>query len=283
MRRLPGVMAYLCLVGSGLVWGIAAANEREEPLILTLGDSVPFGMINQDGYAYVNSDNFQGYPDYLAEMLHFRVVNAACPGEATTGFLAATGADFGCRPYKDLFPLHVAYHGAATQLEFALALVRTHGYAVRLITIGLGANDGFLLQDSCSDDPACVAAGLPGLMLKVSTNLQTIMADLRAAGFTGPIAIVNYYSPDYTDPELTGRISSINTAINEAATASGAVVADVFSAFHAAAAAVGGKTCQAGLLNVDPNQSATLKAPCDFHPSLSGHRLIAKTVARSLR
>ena len=51
-------------------------------------------------------------------------------------------------------------------------------------------------------------------------------------------------------------------------------MADAFTAFRHAAATAGGKTCFAGLLNGDPaNQLA-----CDVHPSITGQRLLAKTV-----
>jgi hypothetical protein len=58
-------------------------------------------------------------------------------------------------------------------------------------------------------------------------------------------------------------------------------VADVFTAFQKVVAnpVVGGKTCNAGLLNVDP-QHLDL---CDVHPSQSGQRLIAKTITQAYR
>jgi hypothetical protein len=40
---------------------------------------------------------------------------------------------------------------------------------------------------------------------------------------------------------------------------------------------IGGKTCNAGLLNVDPQDPT--RNLCDIHPTQSGQRLIAKTVA----
>jgi hypothetical protein len=41
----------------------------------------------------------------------------------------------------------------------------------------------------------------------------------------------------------------------------------------------GGKTCNAGLLNA----SSANQLLCDVHPAQSGHRLIAKTIARAYR
>ncbi|HKA73691.1 MAG TPA: hypothetical protein VKE26_17910 [Xanthobacteraceae bacterium] len=62
------------------------------------------------------------------------------------------------------------------------------------------------------------------------------------------------------------------------AAANGAVVADAFTAFRAAASTpfAGGKTCTPGLLNVKPfDPTQTL---CDVHPSQSGQKLLADTV-----
>lgn len=57
----------------------------------------------------------------------------------------------------------------------------------------------------------------------------------------------------------------------------GAVVADVFSAFQAAASGpfADGHTCRTGLLNASPRDPSL----CDVHPSQSGQRLIAETIA----
>jgi len=56
-------------------------------------------------------------------------------------------------------------------------------------------------------------------------------------------------------------------------------VADAFTAFQQAAAVAGGKTCFAGLLNANPaNQLA-----CDVHPSITGQRLLAKTLQAAYR
>ncbi len=65
------------------------------------------------------------------------------------------------------------------------------------------------------------------------------------------------------------------------ASAYGAVVADVFTAFQTVASrsAFGGKTCNTGLLNPDVYDQFV----CNIHPAQTGHRLIAKAIARALR
>src|SRR5207247_8660011 len=79
-----------------------------------------------------------------AQQLRLLDVNASCPGEATGGFLSLIGTDNGCRLYRLLDPLHVRYRG--TQMNFAIDFLRSHPN-VRLVTIDLGANDVFVLQD----------------------------------------------------------------------------------------------------------------------------------------
>src|SRR6185369_15346201 len=95
---LPGARIAVVAAIALVVW---AGNARAagEPY-LALGDSVAFGYIRDVGPVYVNAENFVGYPDYVTAALGFTETSAACPGEATTGFMSATGADNGCRPFK---------------------------------------------------------------------------------------------------------------------------------------------------------------------------------------
>jgi lysophospholipase L1-like esterase len=271
----PWVVLIVCSVGS------VAAEESEDARALALGDSVVFGYITHAGHEYVNASNFIGSPEYVGGMLELTVANAGCPGEATSSFLSSTGADNGCRPFRGAFPLHVAY--SSTQLAFATSFLLRHR-DVRLVTIGIGANDLFILQHACAanDNPQlCFEAGLPTLLATVASNMATILADLRATGFSGVIVIVNYYSLDYSDPAGTGLTELLNQAITAPASAYGAVVADVFTAFQTVVGnpVLGGKTCNAGLLNVDPQDQSL----CDVHPSQSGQRLIAKTITQAYR
>jgi len=242
---------------------------------LALGDSIPFGLIAADGFAYVNPRNFVGYPDYVGGDLRLHTANAACPGETSSSFISPTGADNGCRAFRASFPLHVGY--TSTQLDFATNYLATHKQT-RLVTITLGANDGLLLQQSCNFDPACIQAGLPQAVATLTANMNTILGRLRATGFRGVLMVVNYYSLDYTDPSQTGLTLLLDQTLAAVAAANGAVVADAFTAFLAAASTpfAGGKTCRAGLLNVNPSDPTQMT--CDDHPTQSGHELLADTV-----
>ncbi|HMK86439.1 MAG TPA: SGNH/GDSL hydrolase family protein [Steroidobacteraceae bacterium] len=259
--------------------GMGSAAAEEQGAALALGDSVVFGYITQAGHEYVNAANFIGSPEYVARLVHADVANAGCPGETTGSFLSRTAPDNGCRAYRGEFPLHVVY--PSTQLAFAKTFLAQHP-RTRLVTIGLGANDVFLLEDACAADPnppQCVEAGLPAVLAAVASNMATILAELRATRYGDVIVIVNYYSLDYSDATGTALTALLNQAIAAPAQAFGAVVADVFSSFERVVSTptLGGKTCNAGLLNVDPQDQAL----CDIHPSQSGQQLIAATVART--
>ena len=282
MKIFNGI-TRICVLAAVCMGGSAAAQERDVALIL--GDSVAFSYIASVGYEYfyINPDNFIGFPDLLGNQLNLTVRNGSCPGETTGSFMSATAPDNGCRAYRGLFPLHAAYKH--TQLEYATDYLKTHR-EVRLVTITLGANDGLLLEESCASQPtpaqvtACIEAGAPAVLTAVAENMAKILGALRATGYTHAIIVTNYYSLDYTDAGGTALTADLNAAIATPASAYGAVVADVFTAFKNAAAAApfDGKTCNTGLLNPDVDNQFV----CNIHPAQTGHRLIAKTILDSL-
>jgi lysophospholipase L1-like esterase len=277
--------AVACLAGMLLTAtaGSAMAGDRDNALALALGDSVVFGFITQAGHAYVNPTNFLGYPEHDSLLLNLEVANASCPGETSGSLLSATAPDNGCRAFRSAFPLHVPY--SSTQIAFATGYLRLHRN-VRVVTIGVGANDLFLLERSCAGNPnptVCVNAEFPSLLASISANMAKILQDIRGTGYGGEIVIVNYYALDYSDAAATAVTKLLNQSIEAPARSFGAMVADVFTAFQNAVSnpALGGKICNAGLLNVNPQDPT--QATCDVHPSQSGQRLIAETVAGALR
>jgi lysophospholipase L1-like esterase len=267
---LGATFAALAAVAAILVTGAASQADPGHPY-LALGDSVSFGYIADAPFEYQNASNFVGFPDYVGQALGMTPTNASCPGEATSSFISATGADNGCRFYKGHFPLHASYSG--TQLDFATSFLNSHPNT-KLVTLQLGANDAFILENSCGGAPACIGAGLPALLGTISANMDAIYRTLQAAHFNGKLVVVNYYSLDYADAAGTGLTIALNQAIASHAAADGATVADAFTAFQHAAASAGGHTCQAGLLNAKSGSAST----CDVHPSQSGQQLLAQSV-----
>jgi len=270
MAVIAVALALIATGGSG-----AVAGQQNDRSYLALGDSVVFGYITGDGFAYRNASNFIGYPDYVGRDLKLDTVNASCPGEATGGFLTAApgGNDNGCRPFKAHFPLHVSYGGAATQMAFAVQYLNSHPNT-RLVTLGIGANDAFILQRVCGVDQNCTVAGLKAM----SANVDVILGGIRATGYKGVLEVVNYYSLDYADPAQAGGAVSLNKFVTASAAAHGAVIADVFTAVQNAASVAGGHTCEAGLLNIATGSPAPAFPNCDVHPSQSGQQTLAQAV-----
>lgn len=277
VRRSFSVVLMIALFALGSASAKGPGGSSND--YLALGDSVAFGYIDQAGYEYFYPTNFVGYADYDGLALSLNVVDAGCPGETTSSFISSTGPDNGCRAYRAHFPLHVVYGSAkSTQLAFAAGFLQRHSDTA-LVTISLGANDLFLLEQECNDDPTCIANGAPQVFATVAANMQTLLAGLRATGYNGAIVIMNYYSLDYSNQFVTELIVGLNQAISAPAPAYGAVVADVFSAFQAAVSNpfAAGKTCVGGLLNA--SNPPTSPPSCDVHPSQSGHKLIAQVIA----
>jgi lysophospholipase L1-like esterase len=271
IRFIVPLAAVVALVATA---SLQAAPTR--PTYLALGDSVSFGYIAGDGYAYTRAANFVGFPTYVGQALGLTAVDAACPGETSGSFISTSTKDNGCQVYRSKFPLHVKYGGS--QLAYAVSYLKAHKNT-KLVTIQLGANDGFLLEAQCAGDATCEQNGLPGVVADVGKNLVTIVKTLKATKFTGKVVLVNYYSLDFSDPLQTGFATALNQGIAAAAKASGALYADAFTPFETAAQAAGGSTCKAGLLNATPGDQTT----CDVHPSQFGAQLLAQAVVAAYK
>jgi len=271
-----GILVAIAATACSLLFGAgtsqAAATKKP---YLALGDSVAFGYIAGAGFEYGNPVNFTGFPDDVGRALGLTAVNAACPGETTSSFLSATGQDNGCRAFRAGARLHVGYTG--TQLQYATSYLKKHKNT-KLVTIQLGANDGFILEGGCKLDPTCIQNGVPALLATVAHDMATALAAIRGTGYKGRLIVVDYYSLDYTDAGATQLTSLLNGALTGAVSAYKATVADVFGAFQKATG--NGNPCTAGLLNPNPDPAATPSAApsCDVHPSRAGQLLLAQTV-----
>ena len=264
----------------------SAANEGHS--YLALGDSVPFGFSPVPSL-WSKASNFIGYPEIVAQRLNIEDVNATCPGEATGGFLSLTGTDNSCQPFRSHFPLHVDY--STSQMDFATAYLRANP-RTRLVTLTLGANDFFHLQNVCAaefkddlDDPpaelaadigTCVFVGIPSMLSTMAANLNTIFTEIRATGYKGLIVAVTYYSLTYPD---TSGSDLLNGPMIGVAPLYGAVLASGVEAWRATATAAGGSSCAAGLLlPAFPPVAGT----CDVHPTPLGRDLLAAQVISAI-
>lgn len=256
---------------------------------LALGDSVAFGYREPTTVPapdYHDAADFIGYPEDLGTDLHLHVTNAACPGETSSSFIDASAQSNGCENtlgsnghrldvgYRTLYPLHVSYRGS--QLAFALHFLRTH-HTTRLVSLMIGANDGFLCQDT-TPDHCTTAAELDPVLATIRHNVGVILHAIRAeAHYRGQIVIVNYYSLDSANPIDDLESKAIDQAMDQGAAAYHVEIAHGDAAFAAASTYSKDDECTAGLLT----QLST--GGCGVHPSPSGQSVLAQAVAAAIR
>ena len=225
----------LFLVAALCIGGTAAAQQHHEALVL--GDSIAFSYIASVGYDYfyTNPENFIGFPDDLGRRFHLDVANGACKGETTGSFLSSTAPDNGCRAYRSLYPLHADYK--STQLDFATSYLRSHR-EVRLVTITLGANDGFLLEASCASNPTPLLVASASRRERRRYSPTSQRTSQRSSPICAPPDMRAQSSSRITTRSTipmqrsTALTGDLNAAIAAPASAYGAVVADVFTAFQ---------------------------------------------------
>jgi lysophospholipase L1-like esterase len=253
----------------------ATSDANHDPNnYLALGDSVMFGYSPLLVRPGVDPKVFVGYPELASDLFRPRkkMFNASCPGETSTSLITGVPPDNGCHAYRQFIgPLHVSYSGS--QLAYAVDYIKANP-RTGLVTLTIGANDLFLLIDSCagSTNVTCVVAGLPALLSKLATNVDLIYSSLRAAGFQGDLVAVTYYAGNYSDPSGVAVISQINGVLASVTRSHGGKVAPGFEELQAAASSFGGDSCAAGLLiRLTPTS-------CDVHPSPEGAALLADAV-----
>ena len=231
---------------------------------------------------YADASSFTGYPEVLGSELHLTVANAACSGETSSSLIDPTAQSNGCENtpgmgnvgYRTLHPLHVSYTGS--QLDYGVSYLKKHKN-VRLVSLMIGANDFLVCQETTPDK--CTSLNEEAAVLAtVGKNVKTILSAIRnKAHYTGQVAIVNYYSLDYSNQAGTAPIALLNTTVDTAAQPFHVVVADGFGALEAATANAGGNTCTAGLL------TQLSGGGCGIHPSYAGQSLLALALERAIR
>jgi lysophospholipase L1-like esterase len=260
-------------------------RQRVTSYYLALGDSLSQGV--QPDAAGASVETGQGYPELVYAALRrshpgLRLVSLGCPGETTR-----TMIDGGI----------CGYPGGVSQLGAAVAFLRAHRGHMLLITIDIGAND----PEDCglanlAKAASCLGTGIPAAV----DNLTMIMNRLRsAAGPRVRIVGMNYYLPELAEwrDGLTGQAAAwlterlaagYNAWLDRVYSASGARVANVFSAFGTAD--FSGQSAVPGLGTVPRNVAllcrwtwectAPPRGP-NQHANPAGYRVIAGTVLRA--
>jgi lysophospholipase L1-like esterase len=285
---LAAVLA-LALTGLSLASPTALASSPAKPKpakvargYLALGDSVTFGFreaTNTPTPDYNNAKSFVGYPEDVAAALHLKLTNASCPGETSASFIRTSAPSNGCTNtpggspgYRALHPLHTSYK--TSQLDFAKSYLKTHT-DTKLVTLMIGANDGFRCEETTADN---CASEFSALIAQVTKNVGKILKTIRKkAHYDGEIVLLTYYSLNFADPLQNLASGVINNALTDAAKPYDVKVANGFAAFQAAAAQAGGSSCTAGLLTM------LTGGGCGVHPSVAGQSVLAQAVEKAVK
>lgn len=261
------MLARFAFVLAGVAGCATAASDVEQgPTYLALGDSVAFGY---SPLVDLNTTEVTGYPEQLAADRGYDITNLACPGEASGGFMSTTGADNHCRENRQMYPLHVDYDG--TQLRAAVEYLERS--KPDLVTIDLGANDIFLLDDICHRDITCILQNFVATLTAYDNNMSFIFTELRRV-YDGPLIGLSIYSPYANDATADYALEKINGALAAKVEHFGGTLADGFTAFKTAS---NGDPCAAGLLIPLP------EGGCDVHPTAAGAKVLADAIEASLR
>jgi lysophospholipase L1-like esterase len=272
----------------------AATAKTSKPLpvapgtrYLALGDSVTFGYMEGTvvpGPNYHNAADFFGYPELAGDALRLKVANAACSGETSSSLIDPNAQSNGCENspghpgvgYRTQFPLHVKYKGS--QLAFALSYLKAHKN-VSLVSLMIGANDFFVCQRTTADGCSSTAEQ-NAVAAKVTANIHTILGSIRKkAHYRGQIAIVNYYSLNYSVAAVNAQSQLLNKVQDAAAKPFHVVIADGYGELQQGAAHFGGSTCQAGLITELNNTPGM----CGIHPSYAGQSLLALALEKAIK
>jgi lysophospholipase L1-like esterase len=274
----------------------AAKSHKQQPVTpgsryLALGDSVPFGYREANSIPTPNFNHprsFVGFPEDIAANLHLKLTNAACPGETTASFINTSAQSTGCENsypkgpmsfgYRTVYPLHAHYtSGTESQLAFAEHFLKKHPNT-RLVTLMIGANDGFICLEKTKD--SCFSE-FTALQAKITRNVTKIFKGLRnKAHYNGQIALLTYYSENYRNSTEDFESQGLNAALEKAAKPFHVEIANGYRQFQLAAAQGHGNACTAQLLTA---LSGEAKGTCGVHPSLAGAAVLAQAVERAIK
>jgi lysophospholipase L1-like esterase len=257
MRQLRSSALWLVVAAATLAAGATAStSSAPQRYYLALGDSIAYGF-QPDSAGAPPAAIRGGYVDVFAARLRrlspdLEVVNYGCPGESTVTFVRG-----GCPWLADGRKLHDPFR--RSQLDAALAFLRTHPGEVSPITLTLWGNDVFPLSQQGDRAAKAISA--------VGSRLSSILRRLRSAAPAAEIIVTGAWNPEAdrlapADP----LYRSLQAAIARAAAASHARVADMFGTFNGSGnpAARKARLC-----------AKTFSCRGDPHPTDAGYRAMA--------
>lgn len=223
MRRASlAALLFILATASTAAAASGSSASHAKSYYVSVGDSLAAGVqpIGDASDLYRTDD---GYAEQLLQIARARspklsLVKLGCPGETTTTMIAG-----GICTYP---------HGS--QLDEAIAFLRSHQALVAFVTIDIGAND-FPCQAA-----ECIPAGVSA----IQANLPSILAALRdAAGPNVPIVGMTLYNPflaawflgpegqAFAEASATQLMGPVNGVLRGLFEGSGVAVADIESAF----------------------------------------------------
>ncbi|HXN38190.1 MAG TPA: hypothetical protein VN892_09130 [Solirubrobacteraceae bacterium] len=336
--RLIGCCTAAILLVTALLASSASASKPETNYI-GLGDSLAFGYTQQkfeENYPTESPTAFEeGYVTLLGKKLHklekeagnnLNTIDLGCPGEVSDGLIGhneafggGPGAEFDPCAYHNVdgFPLHYE-HGSSSQLEAAFGIVSAAPSATKVVTINIGSNDELKVVHLCEEPKyikeqgygstfECIAleAGEKGryysggAFFHIISNTGAVIAALRHAGYTGPVAILGFYNP-YTfileDSDLLQQILNehFEEAIAEGELGSGVVYANPFSTINPQGneakehRTICKYTEMCNAHDIEVNNKAeeakgeTPRNEGDIHPTEQGYKFLAKLLYEAL-
>jgi lysophospholipase L1-like esterase len=265
----------------------SAAPGRATPgkYYLALGDSLAFGA-TAEGVPVDPTCSAQ--PSYGYVCLFFRylrqqqpdlsLLNLSHPLEDSCEVLNGYGPGSPCTRALDA-PI-------PAPLPQAIAFLQAHPGQVNPITVNIGGNDLLPLLPNAAVDPLGTAAQLPKVFSTFSKNLDSLLAQLRAAaGASTSIIVINQYNPlgGISSPPLpsglpqiaVSAIGGMNNVVKSEAAKYSATYADVAAAFDAwpGGAAV--------LTFVPPTLASGDPTKLNILPTADGYRVYAGAVIRA--
>jgi lysophospholipase L1-like esterase len=148
-----------------------------------------------------------------------------------------------------------------------------------LVSLMIGANDDFRCQ-ATSPDGCTSAADLTALAAQVGRHVkQTLSAIRNRAGYSGQLAIVNYYSLNYTSPATNAMSQLLNRTVDSAAKPFHTEVANGYGIFQTASLRFADMPCLAGLITQLDGQVGN----CGIHPTYAGQALLAQALLKAIR
>jgi lysophospholipase L1-like esterase len=224
---------------------------------LALGDSLAYGL-----QPNCSTTCTHGYVNDLFPILQSEgtkdVTNLGCPGETSTSFIGG-----GKCPYPTQTP---------SQLETAVAFLKTHPGKVSPVTLDIGSND--MLPDLIG---CTVSSTFDTDLATLDNNLtKFILPQLQAAltvngRVTGSIVMMNYYNPFpncAASAQFTQAFNEFNTHLATDVGPFGFIV-DVFGAFG-------------GITTPNICTYTWICAVKDIHPTDLGYTVIANTFAAAI-